>query len=383
MSGRIFQNVVLQFKETTDRTIGVIDSEGTVIACSELTGIGKKWTKYVEPIAAAEGNCVTMEGKTFKAMPGWGTHFDYAVFTSGDDSVGRTVCSMACVALNAAKVYYEEKHDKGSFIKNIISDNILISDIYMRAKELHVAAEVPRGVFVIRPVDDRAEAIPVDVVQNMFPDRQNDFVLSVGDDDVALIHQMPEGTTGKDLEKVATQIVDALRVDGENRVFVGIGTLASTAFIEMLLDTPVETLDVEKCVAAWKSWEETEKDIYRIFDNDPEFVARGLVETKGKYVDKEGLRRQLQRLQKAWPALSGHIRRQIIPFGEVRRRLELVGAPYEPEHIGVSRAKFRASFEKIPYMRSRFTVIDIAFRCGWMDEWLDKLFGKGGIWEIK
>ena len=49
MSGRIFQNVVLQFKETTDRTIGVIDSEGTVIACSELTGIGKKWTKYVEP----------------------------------------------------------------------------------------------------------------------------------------------------------------------------------------------------------------------------------------------------------------------------------------------------------------------------------------------
>lgn len=106
MSGRIFQNVVLQFKETTDRTIGVIDSEGTVIACSELTGIGKKWTKYVEPIAAAEGNCVTMEGKTFKAMPGWGSHFDYAVFTSGDDSVGRTVCSMACVALNAAKVYY-------------------------------------------------------------------------------------------------------------------------------------------------------------------------------------------------------------------------------------------------------------------------------------
>ena len=40
MSGRIFQNVVLQFKETTDRTIGVIDSEGTVIACSELRDHG-------------------------------------------------------------------------------------------------------------------------------------------------------------------------------------------------------------------------------------------------------------------------------------------------------------------------------------------------------
>ena len=56
MSGRIFQNVVLQFKETTDRVIGVLDADGCVIACSELTGIGKKWTKYVDAIEGADGN---------------------------------------------------------------------------------------------------------------------------------------------------------------------------------------------------------------------------------------------------------------------------------------------------------------------------------------
>ncbi|WP_064975669.1 sn-glycerol-1-phosphate dehydrogenase [Alistipes provencensis] len=164
---------------------------------------------------------------------------------------------------------------------------------------------------------------------------------------------------------------------------VGIGTLASTAFLEMLLDAPVETLDVEKCVAAWKSWEETERDIRAVFDNDPEFVARGLKETRDKYVDQEGLREQLTRLKQAWPELRGRIRSQIIPFGEVHRRLELVGAPCEPEQIGVSRARFRASFEKIPYMRSRYTVIDVAFRCGWMEEWLDRLFGKGGVWQVE
>ena len=53
MSGRIFQNVVLQFKDTTDRTVGVIDAEGTVIACSELTGIGKKWDLFLERLDAA------------------------------------------------------------------------------------------------------------------------------------------------------------------------------------------------------------------------------------------------------------------------------------------------------------------------------------------
>ena len=164
---------------------------------------------------------------------------------------------------------------------------------------------------------------------------------------------------------------------------VGIGTLSSTAFLEMLLDAPVEQLDVEKCVAAWKSWEETERDIRAVFDDDPEFVARGLTETRGKYVDKEGLREQLVRLKQAWPGLRGRIRDQIIPFGEVHRRLELVGAPCEPEQIGVSRAHFRASFEKIPYMRSRYTVVDVAFRCGWMEEWLDRLFGKGGVWQVE
>ena len=225
MSGRIFQNAVLQFKETTDRTIGVIDAEGTVIACSELTGIGKKWAKFVEPITAAEGACIALEGKCFKALPSWGTGFDYAVCASGDDSMSRTVCSMAAVALNAAESYYEEKHDKGSFIKNIISDNILISDIYMRAKELHVPAETARGVFVVRSVDERLESVPVDVIQGMFPDRQNDFVISIGEQDVALIHQMDENATGKDLEAVARRIEEALREDGESRVFVGIGTL--------------------------------------------------------------------------------------------------------------------------------------------------------------
>ena len=227
MSGRIFQNVVLQFKETTDRVIGVMDSEGSVIACSELTGIGKKWTKYVETIELADGNCVAIEGKTFKALPQPGSHFDYAVFASGDDSVGRTVCAMACVALNSAKAYYEEKHDKGSFIKNIISDNILISDIYMRAKELHVPVEVNRGVFVIRPIDERLESVPVDVIQGLFPDRQNDFVLSMGEADVALIHQLPENADGHDLDKAAQMIGEALKVDGESSVFVGVGTIAT------------------------------------------------------------------------------------------------------------------------------------------------------------
>lgn len=163
---------------------------------------------------------------------------------------------------------------------------------------------------------------------------------------------------------------------------VGIGTLASTAFLELLLETPVEQLDVEACVAAWPSWEETERRIEELFAYDPQIRARALKETHDKYVDREGLRDQLTRLREAWPELRGRIAAQIIPFEEVRERLRKVGAPYEPEHIGVSRERFRAAFERIPYMRSRYSVIDVAFRCGWMEQWLDRLFGPDGIYAI-
>ena len=226
MSGRIFQNVVLQLKENTDRTLGVIDGEGIVIACSELSMIGQRWAEYVPAINSADGAIITSDGKTFKALSGWGAQFDYAAFVFGDNEISKTVCAMSTVSLNAAKTYYEEKHDRGAFIKDIISDNIMLGDIYMRAKELRVPADVPRGVFVVRSLR-KGESVPIDLIQSQFPDRQNDFVLSVGEGDVVLIRQVGEGSGIKELNKVAAQMEEALRDGTESTVVVGIGTVAN------------------------------------------------------------------------------------------------------------------------------------------------------------
>jgi glycerol-1-phosphate dehydrogenase [NAD(P)+] len=153
--------------------------------------------------------------------------------------------------------------------------------------------------------------------------------------------------------------------------------------LEFLLEKDIENLDVEKCVEAWKSWEGQEAEIREVFAGMPGHLARGLKEARGKYVDKEGLRQQLEALKAAWPTLKHQIREQIIPFSEVHENLRLVGAPYEPEHIGVTRERMRKTFSYIPYMRSRFTNIDVVYRCGFMQELTDRLFGKGGIWEVK
>ena len=226
MSGRIFQNVVLQIKEATDRVLGGIDGEGTVVSCSDLGLIGAKWSEYVDTINRAEGALVTIDGKCFRTLSGWGTHFDYAVFAIGDDEVSRSVCAMSVVSLGAAKNYYEEKHDRGSFIKNIISDNIMLSDIYLRAKELHVAPEVARGVFLIRQLEN-SDANLLEMIQALFPDRQSDFVLNIGDNDVVLIRQLGDNAGEKEIQRVASVLEDELRNNVEGRAVVGIGTVAA------------------------------------------------------------------------------------------------------------------------------------------------------------
>ena len=164
---------------------------------------------------------------------------------------------------------------------------------------------------------------------------------------------------------------------------VAIGTLASTASIEFLLSKNLEELNIDACAEAWKSWDEQEKEIRKIFEGKPAHLARALKETKEKYVSKDELRKQLEALRSAWPALKTKIRGQIYPFDEVREKLRLAGAPYEPEMIGIDHARFRQTFSYIPFMRSRFANIDVVYRCGLLPELTEKLFGPGGIWPVK
>ena len=101
MSNRIFQSVVLQMKDCTDRAIGVIDSEGTVIACNVLTSIGERWPDAASALDHSE-QAVCAEGKTFQKLSALGAQFDYAAFAVGEDAMAMTLCSMAAVALTGS-----------------------------------------------------------------------------------------------------------------------------------------------------------------------------------------------------------------------------------------------------------------------------------------
>ena len=224
MSSRMFQGVVLQMKDSVNRTIGVIDSDGFVVACSELTCIGEHWAGAVDAVNHAENGVAYYEGKTLRPLVGWGAQFDYAAFVKGEDEMASSVCAVAVVAFNGAKVAYEEKHDKATFVKNIISDNILLGDIYTQAKELHFLSEAPRAAFLVRQLGP-ADASIIDVIQNIFPDKQSDFVISINETDVALVKQLTDGADAKELQKIAKQIAAAVTQELGVKVVIGISTV--------------------------------------------------------------------------------------------------------------------------------------------------------------
>ena len=226
MSSRIFQSIVLQMKDCTDRAVGVIDEQGTVIACNELSCIGEKWGAAAMALAADQDTTVVSGGYTFKTLPGWNGQFDYAAFAKGEDEQAALVCNMAVIALNGAKVYYEEKHDKATFVKNINCDNILLGDIYVRAKELHFISEVPRAVILIRQLSV-PDVSAIDVISSLHPDKQTDFVLSISETDVALVKQLSENADSRELFRIAQNIQDTLSKELAVKTVIGIGTIVN------------------------------------------------------------------------------------------------------------------------------------------------------------
>lgn len=259
MANSVFQSVILQLKETTDRVFGVIDTEGCVISCTDSSLLGERWPEAVLRAASAMDSVIVFRQKTFHAIAGSNGNLEYAVFCGGEDEQARVCCGLAYIALKDAKLFYEDKHDRGTFVKNIIMDNILPSDIYMRAKELHFATDAPRAVFLVRQIG-RTDVAAVDVLSAMFPDKLQDFVLSINETDVAVIKQLKDEASAEELEKIAYSMETTLKNELFIKTVIGIGTVSchlrelADAYKEAQTAIDVgKVFDTEKSISNYES----------------------------------------------------------------------------------------------------------------------------------
>ena len=223
MASRLFQSIVLQMKDTVDRTIGIVDASGAVVACTDLPRIGEMREEAITELGFA-GEIVRFGGYTYHTTGDRASRLEYAVFVQGEDELARSICSLVAVSINNIKTLYDEKHDKATFVKNIILDNILPGDIFAKARELHFSSDASRAVLLVR-VQANSSVSAFDVVQNLFPDKQKDFVFNVNETDIVLVKEVKPGIESKDLEKLARSIVDTLGGEFYTKAQVGIGSV--------------------------------------------------------------------------------------------------------------------------------------------------------------
>ena len=221
MSSRLFQGFIHQMKDVVERTFGVIDSTGTIIACSELGRIGEPLG--VQPVTSAD--IIIDGGYTLKLISA--DHGEnYTVFVEGNDVSAGKFAALIAISFSNIKNYYDEKYDKSSLIKNIILDNILPGDIYLKARELYFNSDVLRTVIIVRNLDHNDLSV-YDVLQNLFPDKNKDFIISINETDIVLVKETGPDVLPRDIENLASSISDTLSGEFYVHSVIGIGTTVS------------------------------------------------------------------------------------------------------------------------------------------------------------
>ncbi len=230
MSSRLFQSVVLQMKDCTDRTIGVLDDQANIIACTDLSLIGQSVGSNINDLMAMS-DVNTVNGYTYRVV-GSRIKLEHVCFVKGTDQVAESVSGVLAVSLGALKEYNDEKYNKINFVKNVMLENILQTDIYAKSKEVRFSDGVPRVVILIRLLD-RTEIFAYDIIQSLFPEKAKDFIINVGENDIALVKEVKPSIEVRDLEKLAHSIVDTLNSEFYTRAVVGIGSV-----VESIRDLP-------------------------------------------------------------------------------------------------------------------------------------------------
>lgn len=225
MPNRLFQGIIHQMRDTIDRTIGVVDEASVIIACSDLGRIGEA-NEEVTTEALTSSDVFQTADSTFKSF-GSRPHPEYAVFVDGVDPEARKYVKLLAVSLNSIKQYYDEKYDRGNFIKNVILDNILPGDIYLKSHELHFDSDVSRVCMLIK-ITDKNDVSAYEVLQNLFPDKNKDFIININETDIALVKEIKPNIDSHDIDKLAGSIVDTLSSEFYTHCMVGIGTVVDS-----------------------------------------------------------------------------------------------------------------------------------------------------------
>lgn len=221
ISNQILQSTIDGLKNITRREFTILDGESKIVATTVENTIGE-YVPEVESFINSHADSQEMQGSHyFKIYDEY--LVEYIVAVSGSDDEAYKLGKLAAFQIKSLLVAYKERFDKDNFVKNLLLDNLLLVDIYSRAKKLHIENSVPRVVILIESSHGKEASIS-DVLRNIFPDKARDFVTAVDERSVILVKEV-NNHDDEEVEAYAKTIYDTLSSEVMSNVYVAVGTV--------------------------------------------------------------------------------------------------------------------------------------------------------------
>ena len=222
ISNQILQSTIDGLKNITRKELSVVEKEGKVIATTEENMIGRQ-IDAVENFVGSQAESQLILGYQYFKIYDNGVP-EYVVQVKGEDEEGYRIGKIAAFQIQSLLVAYKERYDKDNFIKNLLLDNLLLVDIYSRAKKLHIENNVSRIVYLIETNIDK-EMNVVEIVRGIFPAKTKDFVTAVDEHSIILVKELRDKEATDEIDRIAKVIEETLNTETNSKVYISSGTV--------------------------------------------------------------------------------------------------------------------------------------------------------------
>ncbi len=223
ISNQILQNTIEGLKAITRIDICVMDTEGKSLATT--INNAEEYEGAVLTFVESPADSQVLQGYQFFKV--FDEHqLEYVVLAKGDSDDVYMVGKIASFQIQNLLVAYKERYDKDNFIKNLLLDNLLLVDIYNRAKKLHIETDVRRVVFIIETKNEK-DVNALETVRGLFSGKTKDFITAVDEKNIILVKELKTNETYEDMHKTSKVILDMLNTEAMTKVHVSFGTIVN------------------------------------------------------------------------------------------------------------------------------------------------------------
>ncbi len=221
ISNQILQNTIEGLKTIARVDFCVMDTDGKE-AASTIQGSSGCSLEAVE-FAKSPADSQEIKGHQFFKIYDE-QQLEYVLVAAGTGEDVYMVGKMAAFQIQNLLVAYKERFDKDNFIKNLLLDNLLLIDIYSRAKKLHIQTDVKRVVMIIETGSGKDNNV-LELMRTFFGAASKDFITAVDENNVIVVKDLSEGDNMKEIEKSATAMEHFLSKEGLVNVRIAYGTV--------------------------------------------------------------------------------------------------------------------------------------------------------------